>query len=75
TTFTNEGYDARVEVQHAAIGGVRGVVGAQTSRSDFAAVGAESFIPESRTENHALFLVEEYVAGDWRLEGALRQEW
>ncbi|WP_433947068.1 TonB-dependent receptor domain-containing protein [Brevundimonas diminuta] len=75
TTFTNEGYDARIEVQHAAIGGVRGVIGAQTSRSDFAAVGAESFIPESRTENRALFLVEEYVAGDWRFEGALRQEW
>jgi len=75
TTFTNKGYDARVEVQHAAIGGVRGVIGAQTSRSDFAAVGTESFIPESRTENHAVFLMEEYATGDWRFEGALRQEW
>ncbi|WP_427788826.1 TonB-dependent receptor domain-containing protein [Brevundimonas diminuta] len=75
TTFTNKGHDARIEVQHAPIAGVRGVVGVQTSRSDFAAVGVESFIPESRTENHALFVVEEYVTGDWRMEGAIRQEW
>ncbi|MDQ8756290.1 TonB-dependent receptor [Sphingosinicella sp. LHD-64] len=75
TTFTNEGYDARIEVQHAPLAGLRGVVGAQLSRSDFAAVGAESFIPESRTTSRALFLVEEYAIGDWTLEGALRQEW
>src|SRR5690606_37483799 len=34
TTFTNQGHDARIEVQHAPIGGLRGVIGAQTSRSD-----------------------------------------
>ncbi|PVM85407.1 TonB-dependent receptor [Caulobacter radicis] len=75
TTFGNKGYDARVEVQHAPIGGVRGVVGVQVGKSDFSAVGEEAFIPESRTETRALFVVEEYVAGDWRFEGALRQEW
>jgi iron complex outermembrane receptor protein len=75
TTFTNKGYDARIEAQHAPIGALRGVVGLQTSRGDFAAVGEESFIPKSRTANTAIFLLEEYVAGDWRFEGALRQEW
>lgn len=76
TTFTNKGYDARLEAQHAPIAGViRGVVGAQTSRSDFAAVGAESFIPKSRVDSNAIFLLEEYVTGAWRFEGALRQEW
>ncbi len=75
TTFGNEGYDARVEVQHAPIGGVRGVVGMQVGKSDFSAVGEEAFLPQSRTETRALFVVEEYVAGDWRFEGALRQEW
>jgi iron complex outermembrane receptor protein len=76
TTFTNKGYDARLEAQHAPIAGViRGVVGVQTSRSDFAAVGAESFIPKSRVDSNAIFLLEEYVTGAWRFEGALRQEW
>ncbi|WP_374532584.1 TonB-dependent receptor domain-containing protein [Phenylobacterium sp.] len=75
TTFTNKGYDARIEAQHAPVGALRGVFGVQTSRSDFAAVGAESFIPKSRAANTAIFLLEEYAAGDWRFEGALRQEW
>lgn len=75
TTFANEGYDARVEVQHAPIGGFHGVIGAQVSESDFSALGTEAFLPESLTEQRALFVLEEYVAGDWRFEGALRQEW
>ncbi len=76
TTFTNKGYDARIEAQHAPIAGaIRGVVGVQTSRSDFQAVGAESFIPKSRVDANAIFLLEEYVTGAWRFEGALRQEW
>lgn len=76
TTFTNKGYDARIEAQHAPIAGaIRGVVGLQTSRSDFQAVGTESFIPKSRVDANAIFLLEEYVTGAWRFEGALRQEW
>ncbi len=75
TTFTNEGYDARVEVEHQPIAGFRGVVGVQVSRSDFAAVGKESFLVPSRTTNNALFLLETFKTGDWSFEGSLRQEW
>ncbi|WP_312160936.1 TonB-dependent receptor domain-containing protein [Phenylobacterium sp.] len=75
TTFTNKGYDARLEVLHAPLGALRGVIGVQAARSDFAALGEESFIPKSRTKSAAIFLLEEYELGDWRLEGALRQEW
>ena len=75
TTFTTEGHDLRVEVQHAPIGGFRGVVGFQTAESDFAAIGAEGFLPPSTTRSNAVFLLEEISLGDVRLEGALRQEW
>ncbi len=75
TTFRNEGYDGRFELQHAPIWGLRGVVGAEIARNDFAALGEEAFIPESRTRAYALFLIEEYAWGDWRVEGAVRQEW
>lgn len=75
TTFSNEGHDIRLEIQHAPLAGFRGVIGAQTSDTDFAAVGNESFIPPSNTRSSALFLLEEISLGDWRLEGALRQEW
>ena len=75
TTFSNEGYDARLEAQHAPIAGLRGVIGVQTARSDFEAAGEEAFLPKTRTDSTALFLFEEYELGDVRLEGALRQEW
>ena len=75
TTFTNAGQDGRLEIQHSPIAGFRGVVGAQASRSDFAAVGTEGFLPKTRTDSRALFLLEEYVAGPLKFEGALRQEW
>ena len=75
TTFNNTGYDGRVEVTHAPIAGWRGVFGAQASRSDFEAIGEEAFLPETITENRALFLIEEKAFGALRLEGAVRQEW
>ena len=75
TTFTNEGYDGRVEVQHKPFAGFKGVVGLQLSKSDFAAVGEESFLAPSTTKNTGLFVMEERELGDWHFEGALRQEW
>jgi iron complex outermembrane receptor protein len=75
TTFTNEGYDSRIEAQHREIAGFKGVVGLQLSKSDFAAVGEESFLAPSTTKNTGLFVMEEYELGDWHFEGALRQEW
>jgi len=75
TTFTNKGYDGRIEAQHREIAGFRGVVGLQLSKSDFAAVGDESYLAPSTTKNTGLFVMEEYEIGLWHLEGALRQEW
>jgi iron complex outermembrane recepter protein len=75
TTFTNEGHDMRLELQHSPIGPMRGVVGVQSSQSDFAAIGEEAFLPENRTTLNALFALEEFTFGDVRLELAARQEW
>ena len=75
TTFRNKGYDMRTELQHAPILGLHGVVGVQFADNDFVAEGEEGFIPRSNTRNGAIFLMEEYRHGDWRFEGALRQEW
>ncbi|HEY0947661.1 MAG TPA: TonB-dependent receptor [Opitutaceae bacterium] len=59
TVFTNRGYDGRLELLHEQVGPVTGAFGVQSSRSDFEAIGAEAFVPPSRTENGALFLFEE----------------
>tara|TARA_R110000764_G_scaffold112134_7_gene199047 strand:+ start:25949 stop:27988 length:2040 start_codon:yes stop_codon:yes gene_type:complete len=75
TEFTNRGTDGRIELTHAPIAGWRGVVGSQLTRRDFAALGEEAYVPPTLTHNRALFVLEEYQAGDWRYEVGLRQEW
>lgn len=75
TTFTNKGYDARLEVQHVEWNGLRGVLGLQSSKTDFAAVGVESYLKATETQSVGVFLMEEYEVGNWHLEGAIRQDW
>ncbi|TXR39276.1 TonB-dependent receptor [Ectopseudomonas mendocina] len=75
TTFNNKATDARVELTHAPVFGWRGVMGVQTLRRDFEALGEEAYVPPTLTRNHALFLLEEYSLNDWRYELGLRHEW
>ena len=75
TTFANKAHDARLEVTHSPIGGLRGVVGVQYAHSDFSAEGEEAFLIDTTTENTAIFLVETAEVGPVRLELAARQEW
>lgn len=75
TRFTNRGYDARLELTHKPLAGLRGVLGLQSSYSDFRADGEEAFLPRSRTRATGVFVLEEYRTGDWRFEGGARQDW
>jgi iron complex outermembrane receptor protein len=75
TTFNNKGHDARFEVEHAPFSGWRGVIGAQTTRRDFSAIGEEAYVPSSVTKKNAVFVTEEYKLKDWRFEAAARHEW
>lgn len=75
TTFRNRAHDGRIELEHAPLAGWRGVLGLQTSRRDFRALGEEAYVPPTLTRKNAAFLVEEYTAGDWRFEAGLRREW
>ena len=75
TTFKNKGHDARLEMEHVPLGGWRGVVGLQTSRRDFSALGEEAYVAPTVTRKHAAFLVEEYNLAQWRFEAGLRHEW
>ncbi len=75
TTFTNDGYDGRIEFAHEKWGPVQGTFGYQTQRSDFEAVGDEKFLPEVLTNSHSAFVFEEFeLAQGWRLEGGLRYD-
>ncbi|ATE61379.1 TonB-dependent receptor domain-containing protein [Thauera sinica] len=75
TRFRNKASDGRIELEHQPLGGWRGVLGLQSTRRDFSAVGEEAYVQPTLTRRHGVFLVEEYTAGDWRFEAGLRHEW
>ena len=59
TVFSSEGFDVRLEVEHAPIGPVRGVIGVQHEDFDFSALGEEAFVPGTRTRKTGVFALEE----------------
>lgn len=61
TTFKSTGDEVRVELRHAPWAGVEGVWGLQTESLDFSALGAEAFVPDTRTRSQAVFVLEEWA--------------
>jgi len=76
TTFENDGYEARIELQHREIAGLRGVVGVQYADNDFNALGDEAFMPRVQSRTIGVFAVEHVEVGErWHFELGARQEW
>ncbi len=59
TTFKNEGVEGSVELGHAKLGNLEGVLGLQFLNTHFEALGDEAFVPGVNTQNKALYLYEE----------------
>ncbi|MBL8277233.1 MAG: TonB-dependent receptor [Pelomonas sp.] len=74
TTFKSTGTDGRLELTHAPLGGVSGVVGVQWESLDFSALGEEAFVPSTRTRNTGLFILEQYRVGELQLSAGARHE-
>lgn len=74
TVFSNTGNDLRLELRHARIGPLEGVVGLQAESTRFSADGAEAFAPYSRTRQSAAFVYEELATGWGRLSLGARVE-
>ncbi|MDP3824217.1 MAG: TonB-dependent receptor [Burkholderiales bacterium] len=74
TTFKSSGTEARVELEHAPIGPLRGLVGVQAEDFDFSALGEEAFVPSTRTRRQALFVTEEMAWPLGTLSAGLRVE-
>lgn len=76
TTFLNDGYEARIEVQHAPLGVFQGVVGVQYTDTESAAIGEEAFLPTVQSRALGLFAVEHVEVGEqWHFELGARHEW
>src|SRR5690606_18530799 len=74
TTFSVDGIEGRVELIQRERGGWRGSVGGQYMRRNFAAVGAEAFVPANTTENLALFTLQEVDFDPFEIELGARFE-
>ena len=69
TRFDNTSTDGRLEVVHKPIGAWNGAFGVQWGDRDFAAIGAEAFVPTTHTRDGGLFYIGNRDFGDaWRLE-------
>ena len=73
TLFTQSGDELRVAADHR-LWGLKGTVGAQYRQIDFAARGAEVFVPPSLTRELGLFAFEQYPHDAVTVEAGLRVE-
>ena len=59
TTFSDKGWEGRLELPHQPLGPLTGTFGVQLAHRDLEAVGAERFIPPTTTDAQGVFLFEE----------------
>jgi len=74
TRFAVEGVEGRIELIQNRRGGWSGSIGGQYLYRDFAAVGAEAFVPANTTESFALFTLQEVELDPFEIEGGARYE-
>jgi iron complex outermembrane receptor protein len=74
TLFSNDAYDARVELTHRPWGAWSGTFGLQSGDRDFSAVGEEAYIPPVDTQQLGVFLLERRQIGAWDLSVGGRVE-
>lgn len=74
TTFDVEGLEARVELVQQETRNWRGSIGGQYYYRDFFAEGAEAYVLPNRTDQYALFTLQEFGGGPFQIEMAGRYE-
>lgn len=74
TLFENDASELRSYLRHQPINDWSGIVGVQLSKRDFSALGDEAFIPPSKTNNYAVFWLEEKSFGSLKWELGARYE-
>ena len=74
TRFESRASELRGELVHVPFGAWSGAFGVQTTRRDFEAIGAEAFVPPSRTDDFGLFALERADAGAFTFELGARHD-
>jgi iron complex outermembrane receptor protein len=75
TVFDNDSTEARAELVHPAWAGWKGAFGLQWGAREFVAIGAEAFVPGSRSRDGGLFWIGERTFGEaFKLELGARHD-
>lgn len=74
TTFTNDGWEGRLELVQRERGGWRGAIGGQFFLRNLNIVGEEKFLPKSETQQFGLFTLQSFDFGVVRAEAGGRFE-
>ena len=72
TTFKNQGVNGTFELGHQPMLGMKGVVGLQFESGKFQALGAEAFVPSSKTNSQSAYLYEELPINQHKVTFGLR---
>lgn len=74
TVFQNDGVNGRLELNHAPIARLVGVLGYEYLRNGLTASGSEAFLPSNTTEAHSAFLFEQWKHAALTWEFAARAD-
>lgn len=74
TYFKNKGRETRLDLQHKAVGNLRGSFGVSEQRFTFSALGEEAYLPTTQNRNQAVYVYEELNLGRVKLNGGVRRE-
>lgn len=76
SAFFTDGYETRIEFDHAPLMGWQGLFGIQHSDTEFSSEGETQFMPTVKSRSTGLFVVEHYqLTDDWHLEAGARYDW
>ena len=74
TRFTNDAWEGRLEMLHAAAGDWNGAFGLQFGEREFSAIGEEAFVPPVDTTTYGIFVLEQLDMDVWSLSLGARYE-
>lgn len=75
TSLVNvNGFEGRLDVQHAEIGNLSGAYGLQFRDKEFEIFGPEVYLPKNETQQYAVFWMESLKAGRVTIDAAVRYE-
>jgi iron complex outermembrane recepter protein len=75
TVFANQGWEGRLDLMEKGGKHWNGATGIQMQYRDFSAIGAEAFVPATKSTQVGLYNVKEFSFGPWQFEVGGRYEY